>query len=134
MKKGFSLIELIFVIVIIALLTSLILPNLSITRDDTSSVVDATNIKSSYKSISNYYMAKGSLDTNATKMAPFIKTTNGWNSLDVNNGIVWDGCIKLNYNQNLTLSFEDNSSSECISLQNILEEESIKLGGTNIEL
>ena len=59
MKKGFTMIELIFVIVILGVLASVALPRLAATRDDAEVAKAATNLATAVSDITAYYTAKG---------------------------------------------------------------------------
>jgi general secretion pathway protein G len=61
MKKAFSMLELIFVIIILGILASFAIPNLSATRSDAKAVSVKSDIKLAIDSISAYYMAKGQI-------------------------------------------------------------------------
>ncbi len=58
-RAGWTMIELIFVIVIIGILSSLVLPKLAATRDDAKLSVDVSNMLICIKDTSTYYMATG---------------------------------------------------------------------------
>jgi len=60
MKKGFTMIELIFVIVILGVLASVAIPRLAATRDDAEVAKAATNLATAISDISAYYTAQGS--------------------------------------------------------------------------
>ena len=66
MKKGFTMIELIFVIVILGVLASVAIPRLAATRDDAEVAKAATNLATAISDITAYYTAKGKFDSNAT--------------------------------------------------------------------
>ena len=59
MKKGFTMIELIFVIVILGILASVAIPKLAATRDDAEVSRAATNLTTAISDIAAYYTAKG---------------------------------------------------------------------------
>ena len=61
MKKGFTMIELIFVIVILGVLASVAIPRLAATRDDAEVAKAATNLTTAVSDITAYYTAKGTI-------------------------------------------------------------------------
>ena len=82
MKKGFTMIELIFVIVILGVLASVAIPRLAATRDDAEVAKAATNLTTAVSDITAYYTAKGSFysytasGTKGQKITDFTKLTN----------------------------------------------------------
>jgi len=58
-RPGWTMIELIFVIVIIGILSSLVLPKVAATRDDAKLSVDVSNMLICIKDVSAHYMATG---------------------------------------------------------------------------
>ena len=82
MKKGFTMIELIFVIVILGVLASVAIPRLAATRDDAEVAKAATNLATAVSDLTAYYTAKGSFYENqtsssiGTKVSDFSKITN----------------------------------------------------------
>ena len=74
MKKGFTMIELIFVIVILGVLASVAIPRLAATRDDAEVAKAATNLTTAISDITAYYTAKGSFT--ASQANDFTKITN----------------------------------------------------------
>ena len=76
MKKGFTMIELIFVIVILGVLASVAIPRLAATRDDAEVAKAATNLTTAVSDISAYYTAKG---TFSSVTSDFTKITNALN-------------------------------------------------------
>ena len=79
MKKGFTMIELIFVIVILGVLASVAIPRLAATRDDAEVAKAATNLTTAVSDLTAYYTAKGHFrsgsNTNAGNVT-FDKITN----------------------------------------------------------
>ena len=60
MKKGFTMIELIFVIVILGILASVAIPRLAATREDAEISAAITNIRTLLSDANAYYVVKGS--------------------------------------------------------------------------
>lgn len=68
MKKGFTMIELIFVIVILGILAAVAIPKLNATRDDAEVAKAATNLSTVINDLTAYYTAQGKFDTDMKKM------------------------------------------------------------------
>jgi prepilin-type N-terminal cleavage/methylation domain-containing protein len=66
-KSAFTMIELIFVIVIIGMLAAIAIPKLAATRDDAKTAVLATQIKEGTKELISYYTSQGG-EINFTKI------------------------------------------------------------------
>ena len=69
-RSGFTMIELIFVIVILGILAAVAIPKLTATRDDAKISKAATEISGAVTDIGSYYTGNGdfSLDNNWSKM------------------------------------------------------------------
>ena len=59
MKKGFTMIELIFVIVILGILASVAIPRLAATRTDAEIATTVSNLRTLISDLSSYYVVKG---------------------------------------------------------------------------
>ncbi|MCI7501194.1 MAG: type II secretion system GspH family protein [Campylobacter sp.] len=64
MKKAFTMIELIFVIVILGILASVAIPRLAATREDAEISAAVANLRTLVSDATAYYTAKGTFDTN----------------------------------------------------------------------
>ena len=60
MKKGFTMIELIFVIVILGILASVAIPRLAATRTDAEISATVANLRTLLNDVASYYAVKGS--------------------------------------------------------------------------
>ena len=76
MKKGFTMIELIFVIVILGILASVAIPRLAATREDAEISAAVANLRTLISDASSYYAAKGSFNTTGTTKAKWSNITN----------------------------------------------------------
>ncbi|MDY5116111.1 MAG: type II secretion system protein [Campylobacter sp.] len=80
MKKGFTMIELIFVIVILGILASVAIPRLAATREDAEISATVANLRTLVSDATAYYTAKGTFE-GTTKWAevtnvPLTSNTN----------------------------------------------------------
>ena len=62
MKKGFTMIELIFVIVILGILASVAIPRLAATREDAEIATTIANLRTLLSDATSHYAAKGNFD------------------------------------------------------------------------
>jgi general secretion pathway protein G len=134
-RNAFTMIELVFVIVILGILAAIAIIRLAATRDDAQNVVIAQNVMTGAGEIASYAVAMGetneSLAVMSNGIASMVKA--GKAHIDtvekaayIHRGSVND-CVIIDLNtsitdENLTLSYGDaNGDSQCEGLQKMLD-------------
>lgn len=97
MKKGFTMIELIFVIVILGILAAVAIPKLAATRDDAEISKTASNIQTLISDLGSYYTSQGEFASDPKKMSNVKTPVNAKNDkcLEVGAGNNTNGEIKM---------------------------------------
>lgn len=148
-RNAFTMMELIFVIVILGILAAVAIPKLAATRKDADNVKIAQNIMTGASEIASYAMSQAATESNLSKMSNAIAwmEESGEASIDTNNkraiiacGSVSD-CVTIEIksgirDENLTLAFGNSGNDgPCSGLQAVIDERKypMKLRGSGVK-
>ncbi len=144
MKKAFTMVELIFVIVILGILAAVAIPKLAATRDDANIAKAATEVATALSDFTTYYTSQDSFGktsqmTNVVMDADANITT-GWN-YEMPSGTDCVHFQSANTNAakdgNFTISFTSNATGMCKILQTALKSHGINktysIGGQRVK-
>ena len=102
MKKGFTMIELIFVIVILGILASVAIPRLAGTRTDAEIAATVANLRTLLNDVASYYAVKGEFGTTVKwNEITNVPLENADTQADNGNGYLMVGgerCIEVSIN------------------------------------
>ena len=138
MKKGFTMIELIFVIVILGILASVAVPRLAGTKADAEESAAVANLRTLISDANTYYVATGEIPDattwNQITNVPLTSATSKANTAGASIKVGGKGCIDVQFvPENATdktpvhITFTKNSSNKSSGVcAKVLETESIK--------
>jgi general secretion pathway protein G len=147
MKKAFTMIELIFVIVILGILAAVAIPKLMATRTDAKISKTASNIQTAKNEIAAYVTATGKFENNGSKMSNVIKemetaglavndTTNDTTTFytETNDGGK-EACIKFDWHNghDLNISHLSATGDVCKGVQSIVKATLIQIKGQGVK-
>ena len=147
MKSAFTMIELVFVIVVLGILAAVAIPKLVATRDDARISAKAQNIMCGASEIAAYAVSNGKTEDNLTDMSnAMLSLSNSSEAVFSSKKVVIkaggvDECITLQIltsatDDNLTISYGVAGGDDlCSALQSLVDAEKypMKLRGTYVE-
>ena len=134
-KEAFTMIEIIFVIVVLGILAVIAVPKFVATRDDAKMVALAQNIATGASDVASYIVANGEVKEDLSQMSNSLHSlvNQGIATVDTDNRAIKievgseSDCITLeiinsNNDENLTLINKDTSDDKCQILQKMIPE------------
>jgi len=134
-KKAFTMIELVFVIVILGILAAVAIPKLAATRDDAYTAKLANNIMTGASEIASYAMGNAQIDPDLTVMSNAMTSlsSTGDAVLSNNKAVVKCGnvndCVEISIDSNATTGTDtlnitfgnDGGDFRCVALQGAID-------------
>ena len=119
-RTGFTMIELIFVIVILGILAAVAIPKLAATRTDAEVSKGATEIAGVITDVGSYYTAQGSFANDVSTMTNVTLDANLTSGAGATNyAIGGSNCISFTFKAdgNVTVASVTNTAVVCVGLQ-----------------
>jgi len=144
MKSAFTMVELIFVIVILGILASVAMPKLNATRDDAENVKISAGLRNGTNEMITYMLAQGKVDSNFSKMSKVLASLESSGLAMMQNynmklisGTVND-CIQIDLNattlNEMYITYASTADSSCTGLQELIKTTNynMKVRGANV--
>jgi len=144
-RSGFTMIELIFVIVILGILASVAIPKLAATRDDAKISKAASEVSTLVSDLGAYYTGHGKFGDKISDMTNVILTTNAFADTDANlttkayysDKAGTTTCLGFQVSGvdgNLTITSESNATAFCKGVNGALQDlvKTHQFGGSSI--
>ena len=143
-RGGFTMIELIFVIVILGILAAVAIPKLMATRTDAKISQLATNIQTAKNEIASYVTATGKFEESGADMSNVITEMEAEGSATIGSKTVTfkaetnDGdkedCITFDWSddKNLVISHEGGDGDVCQGVKQLVKEVTIQIKGQGV--